>query len=138
MHEKQTCRGDRALVCYRPVSRPLCPASGSLRLPGSVIRTTLIGSSRRLIEQRLRLLQVGGVEAFRKPALDRGDEVAGSGAPAMRIAAVRKPAQDIRRKPSKTAPIRAHKADLLVHSGNPARRKPSTNRSISSVRRKKA
>ena len=34
--------------------------------------------------------------------------------------------------------IRAHKADLLVHSGNPARRKPSTNRSISSVRRKKA
>src|SRR5215831_18464291 len=34
--------------------------------------------------------------------------------------------------------IRAHKADLLVHSGNLARRKPSTNPSISSIRRKKA
>ena len=32
----------------------------------------------------------------------------------------------------------APKADLPIHSGNPARRKPSTNRSISSARRKKA
>jgi hypothetical protein len=35
---------------------------------GKVIRTTQISSSRQLIEQRLRLLQVGGVEAFGKPA----------------------------------------------------------------------
>ena len=54
-----------------------------MSLPGAVIRTTRISSSRQLIEQRLRLLQVGGVEAFGKPAIDRGDEVAGFGAPAL-------------------------------------------------------
>ena len=42
-----------------------------------------ISSSRQLIEQRLRLLQVGGVESFGKPATDWGDEVAGFGAPTL-------------------------------------------------------
>ena len=48
-----------------------------------VIRTMRISSSRQLIEQRLRLLQVGGVESFGKPAIDWGDEVAGFGAPTL-------------------------------------------------------
>src|ERR1700720_404885 len=54
-----------------------------LSVPGSGECTTRISSSRQLIEERLRLLQVGGVEAFGKPAIDRGDEVAGFGAPAL-------------------------------------------------------
>src|SRR6202048_12590 len=50
---------------------------------GAVIRTTRISSSRQLVEQRLCLFQVGGVEAFGEPAVDRPEEVAGFGAPAL-------------------------------------------------------
>src|SRR3954468_4651567 len=42
-----------------------------------------ISSSCQLLEQRLCLLQVGGIKAFAKPAVDRSDEVTGFGAPAL-------------------------------------------------------
>ena len=37
----------------------------------------------QFVEQRLRLFQIGGVEALGEPAVDRGEEVAGFGAPAL-------------------------------------------------------
>ncbi len=38
--------------------------------------------SRQLIEQRLRFLQVGGVEPLGEPAVDRGEQLAGLTLPA--------------------------------------------------------
>jgi hypothetical protein len=40
-------------------------------------------SSRKLVEQRLRFFQICGVEALGEPAIDRGEQIAGLGAPAL-------------------------------------------------------
>ena len=50
---------------------------------GAVIRTTRISSSRQLVEQRLRLFQIGGVEALGEPAVDRREQFARFGPPAL-------------------------------------------------------
>jgi hypothetical protein len=49
---------------------------------GAVIRTTRISSSRQLVEQRLRLSQIGGIEALGEPAMDGGQQIARLGPPA--------------------------------------------------------
>jgi hypothetical protein len=54
-----------------------------LGLPGAVIRTTRISSSCQLVEQRLCLFEVGGLEALGEPAVDRREEVAGFPPPAL-------------------------------------------------------
>src|SRR5262245_42305543 len=50
-------------------------------------RAVVSGYARRaspqLVEQRLRLLQIGGIEALGEPAVDRCEEVAGFGATAL-------------------------------------------------------
>jgi hypothetical protein len=43
----------------------------------------LTTGSRQFVEQRLGALQVGGVEALGEPVVDRGEEIAGFGAPAL-------------------------------------------------------
>ena len=43
----------------------------------------LTTGSSQLVEQRLRLFQIGGVEAFGEPAVDRREEIAGFGAAAL-------------------------------------------------------
>src|ERR1700731_1158037 len=43
----------------------------------------LTTGSRQFVEQRLCVFQIGGVEAFGEPAVDRGEEVAGFGAAAL-------------------------------------------------------
>jgi hypothetical protein len=50
---------------------------------GAVIRTTRISSSRQLVEQRLRLFQIGGVEALGEPAINGCEQVARFGPPAL-------------------------------------------------------
>src|SRR5947207_2592973 len=50
---------------------------------GAVIRTTRISSSRRLVELRLCLFQIGGVEALGEPAVNRGEQIARFGPPAL-------------------------------------------------------
>ena len=50
---------------------------------GMVIRVARSSDSRQLIEQGLRLFQVGGVEALGEPAVDRREEIAGFGPTAL-------------------------------------------------------
>jgi hypothetical protein len=47
---------------------------------GAVIRTTRLSSSRQLVEQRLRLVEIGCVKAFGEPAINGGEKVKGFGA----------------------------------------------------------
>jgi hypothetical protein len=42
-----------------------------------------VADSRQLVEQRLRFFQIGGVEALGEPAINRGEQIAGLGAPAL-------------------------------------------------------
>ena len=42
-----------------------------------------VAGSRQFVEQRLRLFQIGGVEALGEPAVDRREEVAGFGVAAL-------------------------------------------------------
>jgi hypothetical protein len=49
---------------------------------GTVIRIARSSDSRQLIEQGLRLFQIGGVEALGKPAVDRRQQLARRGPPA--------------------------------------------------------
>src|SRR5580700_1913139 len=51
--------------------------------PGSCRSLWVFTSSRQFGEQRLRLFQIGGIEALGEPAVDRGKEIAGFGAPAL-------------------------------------------------------
>ena len=51
--------------------------------PGSCRSLWVFTSSRQFVEQRLCLFQIGGVEALGEPAVDRGEEIAGFGAPAL-------------------------------------------------------
>src|SRR6266478_1404454 len=44
---------------------------------------SIIASSRKLVEQRLRLFEIGRIEAFGEPAVDRGEKVAGFGVTAL-------------------------------------------------------
>src|ERR671918_1919043 len=46
-------------------------------------RHRMPASSGKLLEQRLGVLQVGGVEALGEPAVDRREQVVGLGAPAL-------------------------------------------------------
>ena len=46
---------------------------------GAVIRATQLSSSCQLVEQRLCLFQIGCVEAFGEPAIDRLEKIAGFG-----------------------------------------------------------
>jgi hypothetical protein len=50
---------------------------------GAVIRTTRISSSRQLFEQRPRLFEIGGIEALGEPAVDRSEQIARLGPPAL-------------------------------------------------------
>ena len=73
----------------RTLAGPRCRVrSGSLRTscqPGPMARTATTGLTssesigvtglRQLVEQRLGVLEVGGVEALGEPAVDRGEEV---------------------------------------------------------------
>src|ERR1700720_793522 len=47
------------------------------------VRAALGVSSAEFVEQRLCIFEVGGVEAFGEPAVDRREEVAGFGAPTL-------------------------------------------------------
>src|ERR1700730_5590196 len=50
---------------------------------GAVIRTTRISSSCQLVEQSLRLFQIGGVELLGAPAIDWREEIVRLPAPAL-------------------------------------------------------
>jgi hypothetical protein len=56
------------------------PVSGSLRTschPGPIARTSEELKSTQLVEQRLGVLEVGGVEALGEPTVDWGEQVVG-------------------------------------------------------------
>ncbi len=54
-----------------------------------------LGRSRQAIESRVRLLRVGAVEGLKKPPINRGDEVAGFSAPAIRDLPLRKMPEEV-------------------------------------------
>jgi hypothetical protein len=57
------------------LDRPSCPRRRIVGSVGSSHSHTRISSSRQLVEQRLRLLQIGGVEALGEPAVNRRQQV---------------------------------------------------------------
>src|SRR6516165_9901987 len=69
-------------------SRDICAAPADGRTgQKAVVRARppamLTTGSRQFVEQRLCFFQIGGVESFGEPAVDRGEEVAGFGTPAL-------------------------------------------------------
>jgi hypothetical protein len=55
----------------------LKPNPGRQNLATTGLREIVLTGSRQLVQQGLGVLQIGGVEAFGEPAVDRGEEVAG-------------------------------------------------------------
>ena len=76
--------GARGLTSQIDPEEPFPPTPADRRgRRGAVIRTGLLetpmAGSRQLVEQRLRLFQIGSVEAFGEPAVDRREAITGFG-----------------------------------------------------------
>ena len=56
---------------------------GERRIAGQLVHQRLSVALRQRLQQRLGVLEVSSVKTFGEPAIDRGDEVAGFGAPSL-------------------------------------------------------